>query len=116
MTIPWPELNDPCFKILRSSDKAQSDYMEFVFNNADNLNSDLVVWWSLRDYLPYQVLTSCPCSAPGIWCVLYKGVYESGLLGAWIMWGSMGVLDYNGNEKPSYTIWKSWLDRKFQNH
>jgi hypothetical protein len=35
-------------------------------------------------------------------------VGDTGLLGAWLMWGSMGIIDYNGNEKPSFQTWKKW--------
>lgn len=115
VTIPWPELKDPCRTILNSSDNAQKDYMEFVFKNARALGSDLVVWWSLRDYLPKAVLENCPCNAPGIWCSIYNEIYKSGLLGAWMMWGSMGVLDYDLNKKPVYETWKKWIGKKITN-
>ena len=108
---PYPTLEDDCMLILDSSDAMQIEFMEFLFEVADEMDADFLVWWSLRDYLPEPVLTSCPCSAPGIWCVLYEAFYDIGLLPAWLMWGSMGVIDYDGNLKPSYAIWYDWLNR-----
>ncbi|MDY7030733.1 MAG: hypothetical protein SVY10_02355 [Thermodesulfobacteriota bacterium] len=115
VTIPWPEPTDPCFTVLHSSDEAQMEYMQFVFEEADRHKSDLVVWWSLRDFLFEEILTNCPCQAPGLWCLLYDAVTEDGLLPAWIMWGSMGVFDYNGALKESHPLWSTWLQKERKN-
>lgn len=112
VVIPYPELDDPCITVLNSSDQDQIDYMTLIFETAQNQNSDLVVWWSLRDFLGEEILTSCPCQAPGLWCIAYQEIFKIGLLPAWLMWGSMGVLDYNSNQKTSYQTWKDWLDRE----
>ena len=114
VTVPWPGPDDECFQVLTSSDDDQIEYMQFLFSQADELGSDLVVWWSLRDYLFEQFLTSCPCDSPGLWCLLYDAVNEDGLLPAFLMWGSMGVMDYNGQEKASYALWHEWRNRTIQ--
>jgi hypothetical protein len=116
VTVPWPGIGDPCITVLHSSDQAQKEYMQFVLKEAHRQRSDLVVWWSLRDYLFEQILTNCPCQAPGLWCILYNAVAAEGwLLPAWMMWGSMGVLDYDGAPKESYTLWSTWLQKERRN-
>lgn len=108
--VPYPELTDPCLTLFTSSNQDQQDYINTVMENANAFNSDLVVWWSLRDFLFHDLLTSCPYEDTGVWGAIYKTVADQGLLGAWIMWGSMGVLDFDAEEKPSYSTWKSWID------
>jgi len=114
VTVPWPELGDPCQTVATSSDALQIQYMEYLFEKAEQMDSDLVVWWSYRDYLFEQMLTSCPCDAPGLWCVLYEAIADVGLLAPWMMWGSMGVVDYDGNEKAVKGTWDSWLARELR--
>ncbi len=111
VTVPVPYPNGPCQTITQSSDSLHVQYMEYLFEKADQMGSDLVVWWSLRDYLFDPILTSCPCSAPDPWCVLYDALEEIGLLPAWLMWGSMGVLDYDGQPKAALTTWNQWRSR-----
>jgi len=113
VTVPFPEYTDPCFTLFHSSDEEQIEYMKFLFNNAQYHQSDLVVWWSLRDYLFEQILTNCPCNAPGLWCVAYEYFgTQTNLLSAWLMWGSMGILDYNGFPKKSFYFWHKWFNKK----
>lgn len=113
--LPFPTLEDPCFTLLTSSDADQIAFLDYLFNEAQDMNCDLIVWWSLRDFLPGHVLDNCPCSSPGLWCVLYDAMYDMGMLGAWLMWGAMGVMDYDFNPKPSMEIWQEWLARPVSN-
>jgi hypothetical protein len=111
VTIPYPTLDDPCQTILFSSDQEQIDYLNFLLEDANRMGSDLVVWWSFRDFITPEVLSSCPCSAPGLWCVLYEAMYNVGLLPAWLHWGAMGMLDYAVQPKPALATWNDWLAR-----
>jgi len=111
VSIPNPDQPTECFQVFDSSDEDQTAYMQFLFDQAQSTGTDLVTWWSLRDYLPADVLTDCPCDAPGLWCTLYDIMAQSGILPAWLGWGSMGVLDHDLNPKASYNFWKSWLER-----
>lgn len=111
VTVPWPTLEDDCLLVTESTDAMQMDYMEFLFDSAQTSGTDFVVWWSLRDYLDGPVLDSCPCTAPGLWCLLYEAMYDIGLLPAFLMWGSMGVIDFDAEPKPALTTWEKWLDR-----
>jgi len=111
VVLPYPTLADPCFEWLPSDETTQAAFMQKLFVQADELGSDLLCWWSLRDFLPAEVLDHCPCQAPGLWCHLYEAVYDIGLLGAWLMWGSMGIVDYEQNAKASLDVWNQWLAR-----
>lgn len=113
VTWRFPTPVDPCFQVFTSSDQAQTDYLNLILTQANQLNADLVVWWSLRDFLFEQILTECPYEDPGTWGDLYTAVEAQGLIGAWLMWGSMGVLDFDGQLKPAYSIWKHWLALPF---
>jgi len=109
--LPYPTLDDPCVELLTTDDQMQSDFVQTLFTQADEMDSALVCWWSVRDYLPSSVLDHCPCQAPGLWCLLYESVYDYGLLAAWLMWGSMGMIDYEMNPKPALNVWMDWLAR-----
>jgi hypothetical protein len=114
VTIPYPTLEDSCMTVTHSSDADQIAFLDHLFSEAQTMGSDLVVWWSLRDFLFEQILTGCPCDAPGLWCLLYDAVYDIGLLPSWVMWGSMGVIDFDAKPKPGYNAWKNWLERTKQ--
>ena len=109
--IPWPGPEDPCQELFSMSDADQIAYLEFLFSEAEAAGSDLVCWWSLREFMPAAVHDSCPCDAPGNWCLLYDAFREIGMLHAWLGWGSMGIIDYDLNEKASAAAWGSWLSR-----
>ncbi len=114
VTIPFPNYNDPCQTVVESSDQLQIQYMEYLFEKAQDMNAQLVVWWSIRDYLPEDVLTSCPCEATGLWCVLNEAMYAVGLLPSYIMWGGMGVMDYELADKSIAATWDEWLARPIE--
>jgi len=111
IVTPYPTLEDPCILLFDWSSDDKIAFMQSLFEDAQALDSDLICWWSLVDYLPLDVLIHCPCDAPGLWCVLYEAVHGIGLLEPWLMWGSMGVLDYELNPKPSLVPWQQWLAR-----
>jgi hypothetical protein len=111
VTVPWPTYEDDCLLATESSDDAQIRYMEYLFEKADEMDADLVVWWSIRDYLIEEVLTSCPCAAPEPWCIINEVMAEADMLAAYLGWGSMGVMDFDLNEKPSAAVWNEWLAR-----
>ena len=111
ITIPFPTLEDPCYTFVSWSTENKIPFMEQLFAKADQMSVDLLVWWSLRDFLPDHVMLNCPCSSPGLWCLLYEAIYDIGLLPAWVMWGSMGVLDYDGLAKPELATWQEWKAR-----
>jgi hypothetical protein len=114
VVAPFPTAGDPCTTLLVETDATQAEFMQYLFEQANALGSDLLTWWSLRDFLPPDMPSTCPCDAPGLWCVLYDAVEDAGLLPLWLMWGSMGVLDYNGAAKPVMDVWQNWLARQVE--
>ncbi|MBN2714836.1 MAG: hypothetical protein JXX14_03210 [Deltaproteobacteria bacterium] len=114
VTVPFPTIADDCFDLLRSTDEEQRWYMEFLLSSANELGADLVVWWTLRDFLPAPVLESCPCSYDATWCFLYEQLGQIGLVGAWSMWGGMGILNNDLSPKPSASLWADWKDARFR--
>ena len=40
--------------------------------------------------------------------------YQPGLLPAWLMWGSMGILDYDGAPKLAHELWTEWKARPIE--
>lgn len=111
VTFPHPGPDDPCTTLFDWSEGRQIALMERIFQDADVMEADLLCWWSLRDFLPDFVSTRCPCDAPDLWCIIYEAISDMGLLPSWLMWGSMGILDYDLNEKPLYDKWTEWLER-----
>ena len=112
--VPFPTTDDPCLMVVASSDAAQIEYLEYLLNEAETLNMDLVVWWSLVDFLPEHMLEGCPCTSPWPWCIVYQVMADSNLLHAFIMWGGMGILDYELQPKAIHETWQSWLARPVQ--
>jgi len=112
VVMPWPELDSPCYEMIASSEAMQIDYLDFLLGEAEMLAADFVCWWSLRDYLIPEVYENCPCDAPGLWCEMYRQIFETGwLLPAWLGWGSMGIMDYEQTLKPAAAVWEGWFAR-----
>jgi len=111
VVMPYPTPDSPCTPVLYESEQMHSAFLQALLEEANALDSDLVTWWSLRDFLPPEMPSTCPCGAPGLWCVLYDAIEQVGLLPLWLMWGSMGVLDHNGTPKAAIQTWESWLSR-----
>jgi hypothetical protein len=112
VVVPFPTVDDPCTDLFSLSDDDQIRFMEFLFEDAQRLGSDLVTWWSLRDFVPASMPGTCPCDAPGLWCVLYDAVGDAGLLPLWLGWGSMGIMDYELADKPGAATWDAWFARR----
>lgn len=112
MQYPTPE--DACIPVLYESENTHATFLQGLLEEANTLDSDLVTWWSFRDFLPAEMPSTCPCDAPDTWCVLYDAIQEVGLLPLWLMWGSMGILDYDGNAKQAVQTWRSWRERPIE--
>ena len=115
LTFPHPGLTDDCVTPLVSSDDEQKAFLLYLFEEANRLDSDLVCWWSLRDYLPDHIFANCPCESPGLWCTFYEAIFNIGLLPAWLQWGNMGLSDYQLQPKPALEIWEEWQRRPIEN-
>ncbi|NLH48861.1 MAG: hypothetical protein GX444_09695 [Myxococcales bacterium] len=111
ITFPYPDYDSECLTLFDYGDADQIHYLEYLFDQAQQLDSDLVCWWSLRDFLPSAVQGHCPCDADGLWCILYEAVWETDLLPAWLGWGAMGMLDFAWQPKSALATWNAWLAR-----
>ena len=114
VAMPFPNAGDPCTLVLIESDDTHAAFLQYLFEQANALGADLLTWWSLRDYLPPDMPSTCPCDEPGLWCVLYDAAEQGGLLPLWLMWGSMGVLDHDFNPKPALSTWNEWKARAIE--
>ncbi len=111
-TITQP-VDDVCTPLFFFDDADESGFLEFLLAEGASANADLVVWWSLVDFLPEPLLAECPCDYGPEWCAIYDvmDALGPGWLSAWLSWGSMGILDYEHNPKPASAIWDDWLTR-----
>ncbi len=114
VNAPYPTPDDPCLTILTETEETQREFLQFLFTEAQQLDSDLLTWWSLRDYLPAGMPGTCPCNESPAWCVLYDAMADAGMLPLWLMWGSMGIVNHAGAPKASFDVWEEWLARPVQ--
>ncbi len=112
------DLTIPAYSLARTADEsAQAAFTEALFAEADNLNAEFVVWFSLVDYSYFweNTLNSDPLSA---------------------IWRDTGILDYDGatdlnaataatagiaatpigdaglSERAAASVWTQWLGRE----
>lgn len=71
----------------------QKDYLETLLLNAYNQDYEFIIWWAYRDY--DKLWNTFPAA--------YKDVGK--------LWRDTGLLDENGTERPSFTIWKGILEK-----
>jgi len=71
----------------------QKEYLETLLLNAYNQDYEFIIWWAYRDY--DKLWETFPAE--------YKDVGK--------LWRNTGLLDKNGTERPSFTIWKEILDK-----
>ncbi len=111
-----------CQDLIPSNDKDQAIYLQFILDQAQKNNIEIIDWWSNRDIYPPQVITTCypPLDKCGNdpWCsadnVFKDAVKENPQFGEIIfkIWGAMGIRTYDGTPKPIYNLWQSARGRK----
>lgn len=74
---------------VKGTEAWQADFMDKLFNHANNLDAKFIAWFIYQDYDKLYEKTSNP---PDILKV----------------WKDCGLLDGNGEKRPSYTIWQKW--------
>ncbi|HEX4455995.1 MAG TPA: hypothetical protein VH143_34275 [Kofleriaceae bacterium] len=109
-------IDDPvngCFTAVPGSDGDASAYLARVLDDGAAAKMDFVNWWSDRDLVDAQLMTSCPCTFDANWCAvdaLFRGsdvaTEDAGEL-ALKAFGTMGLRDYAGNPKSFYSIWQA---------
>jgi len=71
----------------------QNAYLETLLTNAREHNYEFVIWWAHRDF-------------DALWQTFPEELKDLGKL-----WRNTGLLDDNGNERPSYLTWKHVFDK-----
>lgn len=84
------DLNIPNLGVgVRATPKWQEMYLTKLFNQANSFDAEFVVWFVYRDY---DLLYESTQNPPDILKV----------------WRDNGLLDGQGNHRPSYQIWQDW--------
>lgn len=78
---------------ISSDPNEQKAYLASLFTQAHENNYLFIIWWAHRDY-------------DRLWETFPEEVKDIGQL-----WRDTGVLDEDGNERPSFLLWKSILNR-----
>ena len=76
---------------IQGTDEWQADYVRFLFDKANELQAEFIVWFVSRDY-------------DLAWERVGAGVDE-----IFKLWRDTGLLDGDGNGRPSLQIWDEWL-------
>ena len=114
---PWFGTPSQCFGPMPFSAQPYSEiYLEILLYNAYLGNFDMITWWSNRDLLPAQVVSSCypetveEC-ASDVWCGAVHTVraVEDANFDEFVFkaFSSMGLRDYGGSEKG--TLSDRWM-------
>jgi hypothetical protein len=111
---------DTLFTFAESDEEA---YLDFVLRSADTQKIDVVNWWSDRDLVVSSYMTDCPCTFDATWCAVldaFRGpdggpdAGSAAFFGelASKVFGTMGLRNYDGTEKPTvYGRWQVELAR-----
>lgn len=109
-------LNQTCATQVSSDPAKAQRYLEFLMRRAHADHMELVTWWSDRDLLPSEVMTSCPCKATDpTWCTVVDvfratgTTPEAAYLGEVLLkaFGAMGLRDHQGQPKPLLTTFNT---------
>jgi hypothetical protein len=74
----------------------QANYIAKLLTECENLKAEFVIYWEVRDYdLGWQYLQSI-------------GLNNQALSA----WKDIGLLNGNGEARPSFSNWKEWLNKK----
>lgn len=96
-----------CTPLLDSSEAAQSAWLDQVINAATTRRMELVVWRSLRDLLPADVVSACPCAGDVAVCQHLEQLNASADDVRRMV--SAGLVDVDGAERPAASVWRQTL-------
>ena len=77
---------------IRGSARWQADYLRYLFKESNRLNAEFVIWFVSQDY------------DEG-----WKKMKKIGVPDFFKAWRDTGLLNGQGNPRPSLKIWDSWL-------
>lgn len=107
-----------CVTLFTETATDATAYLTRVLDAARAGDLELVNWWSDRDLVVSELMTSCPCSFDTAWCTvldIFRGpptttgpdTQLAGELGL-KAFGTMGLRDYAGAPKPAYAVWAAF--------
>jgi hypothetical protein len=107
-----------CATLFQGTEADETAYLGRVLDAAKAANMDLVNWWSDRDLVVSQLMTSCPCSFDSTWCTvlgIFRGPPSDGgtdtqAFGELSLkaFGTMGLRGYDGTPKSTiYPVWSA---------
>ncbi|HEY6562564.1 MAG TPA: hypothetical protein VI072_35095 [Polyangiaceae bacterium] len=111
-----------CVQVFDYGTAHSASYLRRVLSDASAAGMDLVTWWSDRDLLVSQAMTSCPCTFDAGWCGVidvFRGPAPTGLVDTQLFgeillkaFGTMGLRHYDGTPKPELmTLWSELRSR-----
>lgn len=96
-----------CTPLLDSSEAAQAAWLDQVINAATTRRMELVVWRSLQDLLPADVVGSCPCAGDVAVCQHLDQLNASADDVRRMVSG--GLVDVDGVERAAASVWRQTL-------
>lgn len=111
-----------CRTLVRASPERAGAWLGRVLETADEVDADLVVWWSDRDLLDQGVSESCPCDPASGHCEtleVFRGAFgeDNAVFGELVYkaYGTMGLRHADGSPKEELlTCWSSHLARELR--
>jgi len=73
-------------------ERGQAEYVRFLLEQCNRLNTRFVVWFFVRDYDDF-----------------WTRVKPSGVDELFMIWKDTGLLDERGNEREAMKVWDRWL-------
>ena len=101
-----------------ANEQAQSVYMKWLLEQADQQNVEAVIWWLNQDYLDGDAAKLCPCApSDSASCKVLDDFYAVGGEGTELLlraFGNMALRRYDDSPRPIYTLWRNYLDRSYR--
>jgi hypothetical protein len=107
-----------CVTVFTNTEADVTAYLTRVLDDARAAKLELVNWWSDRDLVVTELMTTCaPCSFDAGWCAVLEAFRgpettsgpDTQLAGELALkaFGTMGLRDYAGVAKPHLAIWNA---------
>jgi len=88
-------LDDPCPITIQANEILQAQYVQWILNNAEELQMPFLTWFFSRDY-------------DALW--ENSGISDSQYASLVRIWRDTGLYDGGGNPREALSIWRSYLD------
>ena len=98
-----------CTPLLDSSEALQSQWLDQVLATAQSRAMPFVIWRSLVDLLPADVVSSCPCAGDATLCAHFDGL--GGNADDARRLTAAGLVDQDGVQRAATSLWRQALNR-----